>query len=153
MGSRKFIALFLLIILAGRVAIAEDTNTSVFTYVKVGEAAKFAGYLFSPEAIAKVYSTCKSDLEQKELECTADINSRNIDLDRLKEIHISEISIKNKLIEDISKLKEEETVSKEKLIKEIELERDRNKLFIAGAFLGGILITGTIMYFTAGIVK
>ena len=153
MFARKFIALFLLISLVGRIAIAQDIKKPEFMYIKSGEIAKMAGYLFSPEAIAQVYTKCKADLEQKELECTADMNSLNLEIERIKEQNIIEISAKDKLIEDITSLKNKEILAREKLLEQVEDERFKNKLFIAGSFVAGILLTGTIFYIASGLVK
>lgn len=149
---KKIVAVFLLVFLAGRIAIAEDKNEE-FTYVKVGQTAPFTGYLFTPAAIAKITTTCSEDLRRAELECTTDIANLNLDIKRITEIRDSEIYIKDNLLAELTKLKNEEIIAREKLLNNIEEERNRNKLFIAGSFLAGILLTGSVFYIISGIVK
>ena len=149
---KKTVALILLVSLVGWGSIAKCQDLS-FTNVRAGDRVPFTGYLFTPEAIVKVYSVCNEDIKKKELECTADITSVNLELQRIKEISSIELASKDKLIEDITKLKNEEVIAREKLLQNVETERFRNKIFIVSSFIGGVLLTGTIFYIAVGLTK
>ena len=56
-------------------------------------------------------------------------------------------------LEDITSLKNKEILAREKLLEQVEDERFKNKLFIAGSFVAGILLTGTIFYIASGFNK
>ncbi len=145
MSFKKLVCIFLLVFLAGRISIAQETRRT-FVHIKLGEPAKFTGYLFSPEAIAKVYSVCEEDVKLCKLECTSDVTALNLEIQRVTELKAVEIAVKNRLITDITKLKDGAIADRDKLIINIEEERLRNKFYIAGAFVGGIILTGSIFY-------
>lgn len=146
MFFKKLVCIFLLVSLVGRISIAQETKP-VFTHIKAGEPAKFTGYLFSPEAIAQVYSVCEEDVKLCKLNCEGEITTLNLEIQRVTELKLVEIAVKDKLITDITKLKDSAITERDKLILNIEEERDRNKFYFAGAFISGILLTGTIFYF------
>ena len=146
---RKVIALFLLVFLAGWNPIANAEE--LFTHVKKDEPARFTGYLFTPEAITKIYTTCKEEVERKELECTADISSINLELSKTKELLTIDLTAKDNIIEKLTKLKNDEILARERIIQDFESERARNNIFLVGSFLAGALLTGTIVYLVSGV--
>ena len=152
MTIRKIVSIFLLITLVGRFSIAEEKTTD-FTVVQAGVPAPFFGYLFTPAAIAKIYSITEEEKKKLELECTSDIASLNLELQRNTELKNSDIAAKNKLIVDLTNLKNEELNNRDRIIKDLQEERTANKFYIAGSFIAGILLTGTIVYFTTSMIK
>lgn len=149
---KKLVSLFLLITLAGQIAIAEDKQP-VFTHIKAGEKAPFAGFLFTPEAITKVYTTVEEEKKELELQHNAEVGSLNLEVQRQTELRISEIAIKNKFIENLTKNKDKEIENREVIIRGLQEEISANKFFVIGSFAAGVVLTGVVFYAVSGIVK
>ena len=149
---RKLVSVFLLIFLVGNIAIAEDKKPE-FTTLNPGDKAPFYGFLFTPEAITKIYVTTEEEKKRAELEHNSEVSLLNLEIQRVTELKIIEIAVKNKLITDVTNNKNKEIELREKIIRDFQEEREANKFFIAGSFLAGIVLTGTIVYFVSGITK
>lgn len=147
---KKIVALFLLVFLAGQPSIAEE-KLPEFTSVKAGDKAPFAGFLFTPAAITKIYTTTEEEKKELELQHTAEVGSLNLEIQRQIELRVSELAVKNKFIQDLTKNKDTEINNREKIIRDLQEENSANKFFIAGSFVAGVLLTGTIFYIASGL--
>lgn len=152
MSFQKLMAIFLLITLAGRIAIAED-KVPEFTRVTEGQTAPFTGYLFTPAAIAKVVSKSEEDKNKAVAECEAEVNNVRLDLSRETELRTIETASSKRLIRDLTEFKETAIEERNKRIALLESDKVLSNVLIVGSFLAGAALTTGIIYITSGVIK
>ena len=152
MCFKKLMAIFLLITLAGRIAIAQE-KIPEFTRITTGQSAPFTGYLFTPAAIAKVVSTAEEDKNKAVAECEAETTSVKLELGRETEQRIVELAGKDLLLKDIRDIKDREIRERDAKISLLEGDKVFSNILIAGSFIAGVALTAGIVYITAGAVK
>lgn len=152
MCFKKLMAIFLLIILAGRVAIA-DNNVPEFTTVSEGQIAPFTGYLFTPAAIAKVVTTAEEDKRTAVTECEAETVSVRLELTRETELRAIESASAKRLLKDLGESKDRAIEERNKRISLLEADKVFSNILIVGSFLAGAALTAGVVYITAGALK
>lgn len=152
MSIKKFFVVILLIMLAGRSSIAEESKPQ-FTKVNSGEVAPFTGYLFTPEAISKVVSKSEEAVNKVRAECTASTDSLQLDLKRAAELSAATIASKERSIIEITESKKRELEERNRQIKLLEGDKVFGNFLIAGSFVAGIALTVGIVYITNGVAR
>ncbi len=152
MFLKKAVALFLLIMLAGQTGIAEDKK-EVFQHVTVGEPVPFEGFLFTPEALVKIYISTEEENKKLKLECDNKLILKDIDMQKLMDLSASETRINAKLLADTVQSKDEIIENKEQLLKKLDRRIAIDKLLMLGSFIAGTALTFTIVYYTTNYIK
>lgn len=152
MRDKFMFLLFLLVLLVGKVSIAEDKKVD-FINIKAGESAGFDGYLFTPEAIVKIYTKTEEDTKKVKLEYENKLELSIIETDRIKQLAESEKMIHTNLLTNSLRLKNEVIEDQQKTINSLHNTVLLNKLLIVGAFIAGSVVTYTIVYYSVGLVK
>ena len=152
MCFKKLMAIFLLITLAGRIAIAEE-KVPEFTRVVEGNSAPFTGYLFTPAAITKIITTAEEDKKRAIAECQAETASVTLDLTKETELRTAELNSSSKLLTDIKELKDREIRDRDRKISLLEGDKVFSNILIVGSFLAGAALTAGIVYAVSGVVK
>lgn len=152
MSFQKLMAIFLLITLAGRIAIAEDVMPE-FTRVSEGQIAPFTGYLFTPAAIVKVINKGEEDKNKAVAECEAETVNVRLELSRETEIRTIETASNKRLIKDLTESKERAIEERNKKIALLESDKVFSNILIVGSFLAGAALTTGIIYITSGVTR
>ncbi len=125
--------LYFFIFLIPLTAVAQIDEGGGFIYkIRVHEEAPFAGILFDYESVAAMKEKVKLDKELVEQKCTFEADKTKLDS--------AEKLIKS---ENLNKLLLEQRTS---LFKRIENESETKYYIAAGAFVGGILATGVVVW-------
>lgn len=133
----------MLLILAVRPAIAEDKTSEdeSFTHISIGERAPYDGFLFTPSALAAIYADSEHSDASLQLDFERKLGSINLDIRRLKELHLLELQSRDNTLDRIVSVKNS-------TITDLNIQLEWNKWFIAGSFFVGVLVTGfTYHYF------
>lgn len=152
MRSKLLFLIFLLVVLAGNISIAENKKPE-FVYLRTGEVAIFDGYLFTPEAVVQIHTITESEKEQQKLEFNHKLELASIELERIKKLNESEKALHTSLLANTVRLKDDIIKGKEEAIKKLQNKELANKLFITGAFIAGVALTYTTFYLTTGLVR
>lgn len=152
MRTKFIFVLFLLAMLVGKVAIAEDKKPE-FTSVKSGEVVPYDGYIFTPEAIVKIYTKSEEDIRKLKTEYEYKLELSQIDIQRLNDLSANERRIQAKLLQDTIISKDQIIELRERDIKKLQMHRTLDKFVIAGSFIVGCIVTYTVVYNTIGLVK
>jgi len=142
---KKIVAFFMLLALAARPSIAQNQDES-FTAVSGGEITPFSGFLFTPDGLARIYTTVEEERKRREIQYNAQLGKLTIEIDRVNSLMRTEIGSRDRLILDI-------TTQKNETIADLSGQLSLTPWYTAGAFLAGILLTGTVFYFAVGAVK
>lgn len=148
----KNLLIFLLVLLTGTAAIAEESGGE-YLPVRAGETVRFDGYLFSPEAIAKVITKSNKDLKTAKLECENKLELASIDMQRLNDLSAMESRVQTKLLNDTILAKDQIIEEKIKRIDHLEKKVNYNSYLIAGSFLAGSIVTFAVIHYTVGTVR
>lgn len=134
----------MLLILAARPSIAQDQEES-FTSIEENEPAPFTGFLFRPAALAKIYADIEQQERTKQLQFDTKLAEVSLELAKVRDLHRVELEGKDLILERI-------TTEKNKRIADLTGQVEGQKWFTAGAFIAGVLLTGSVFYFisTAG---
>lgn len=152
MSFQKIMAIFLLITLVGRTAIAED-KAPEFTRVAEGQTAPFTGYLFTPAAIVKVINKGEEDKNKAVAECETETANVRLDLSRETELRTVETASSKRLLRDLTESKERAIEERNKRISLLESDKVFSNVLIVGSFLAGAALTTGIIYITSGVIK
>ncbi len=142
---KKFLLIFVLLFLAAPPSIAQEVDES-FTSVEEGQKVPYSGYLFRPEALAKIYTDVEQQEKAKELEFESKLKAIQLDLAKLKDIHRVELETKDLLYERVTK-------AKDATISDLSGTVAMQKWLIAGAFVLGIFAAGGTVYYLSSAVK
>jgi hypothetical protein len=149
---KKMVALFLLVMLAGQVSIAEESKYE-FTSLNRGDESPYFGYLLKPETLVKIYTEVEEKEKRSKLECNAKLANINLDLNKLSETKDIEKQILIKTYEELLTGRREQLLAQQNKINNLNSTILADKFFIAGSFLAGIIITTSVIYFTASLPK
>lgn len=152
MCIKKLVALFLLITLAGRIAIAEDVIPE-FTRLSEGQNAPFDGYLFTPAAIARVVSTGEEGRRKAVAKCQNETEIIRLDLRKETERRTVELTAKDRLLKDMIEIKDKQIREREDKISLLEGDKVFSNVLIISSFLAGAALTAGVVYITAGALK
>lgn len=152
MFVKKLVSVFLLIVLAGNIAIAQE-NKPEFQPVKAGEVYPFDGYLLSPKAAAQIVSKSEEDKAKLKLECNNKLVLADIEKERVIEINTSQGKIQQQLLNDTISAKDKIIDGNIKTINSLETSISVHRIFIVGGFLAGMLLTTTLFYYSSGMSK
>lgn len=142
---KKFFLIFIMLILSVQTAFAQEAEES-FTSVEQGQQVPYSGYLFKPEALAKLYSDVEQQERAKELEFEGKLKAIQLDLAKLKAFHRVEIESKDLLYERVTK-------AKDATIADLSGTVALQKWLIAGAFVLGIVAASGTVYYISSVVK
>jgi len=149
---RKLIALFLLVTLAGQMAIAQEAKY-LFTTISIGEEAPYNGYLLKPETLVKIYTESEEKEKRTKLECNAKLANINLDLNKLSETKDIEKQVLVKTYEELLTGRREQLLVQQNKINDLNNTILADKFFILGSFGAGIILTLSILYFSQGTIK
>ena len=125
--------LYFFVFLMPFTAAAQIDESGGFIYkIKANEEAPFAGILFDYESVAAMKEKVKVDKELAEQKCTFEADKTKLNADE-----------KLAKSENLNKLLLEQRVT---LFKRIESESDTKYYIAAGTFVGGVLVTGVIVW-------
>lgn len=135
----------MLLMLAARPSIAENLDES-FSYIEKNDPAPYTGYIFTTNALAKIYSDIEQEERTKKLEFETKLQSIQLQISKLNNLHKIELDNKDLLLENITK-------EKNKVITDLSTKIEIQKWLMLGTFLGGVIITGATVYYVALVIK
>lgn len=152
MSIKNFVLVILLVLSVGRIAIAEDKKPE-FMPIKAGEVSSVSGYVFTPEAIVRIYTKTEEEVKTVKAQYEYKLNLAQIDIQKLTDLTSSERRIQDQLLKDTILAKDEVIQNKIDTIQRLERNNSLNNLKVVGGFLAGSLITFTIVYLTADMLR
>lgn len=152
MSIKHLFFYILLIISVGKVSIAEEKKPE-FMPIKAGEVSAIDGYVFTPEAIVKIYTKTEEEVKLVKLEAETKLELAQIDLQKVIDLNVSEKRIQEQLLKDTILAKDEIIQQKLNIIAALEKSNKINNYKAIGGFIVGSLITFTIVYFTVDVLR
>jgi len=120
------------------IAMAVDTSTGTFSLLSKGEKAPFDGILLDPYATGTILSE-KESLQDK---CKLDMEFEKSKLDAKHKLELDNLQISLKTNKDTTKIMLEEKDKELSKLRDIALHSSDNSwMYIAGGFVGGVLLT------------
>jgi len=152
MFIKKLVALFLLALLAGRIAIADEARYD-FTHLRSGEVAPFQGYLLKAEALVKIYTEIDKKEKEEELKCKAKLDIDKLEADKKLKLKVTEIDSVKKRYEAMLTDRKRYLEDKDKEIEKLNRKIDGNTAWVALSFASGIIISTGLTLLIAQMVK
>lgn len=134
---KKILSIFLLIVLAGRISIADEDKYS-FTSVKAGEEVPYSGYLMKPEALVKIYTDSEETERRLKLQCNSKTDLLKLDIKKITESKDMQRRELSNRYESILKQKKELIESQQKEINNLNDKVSFDMLWIAVSFVAGV---------------